>query len=83
MVFVTVLVAVSTTDTVFEPALATYRVAPSELTSRAAGLVPTVMIPVTVLLAVSITDTALAPLSATYALLPLGLIATAPGAPPR
>ena len=64
MVAVTVLVAVSITDTVSSLALVTYAVAPSGLTATLFGALPTVMVVVTVLVAVSITDTVLsAPLA--------------------
>src|SRR5207302_1758072 len=58
---ITVLVAVSITDTVLSPLLVTHARAPPRDTTTPTGLSPTGTVAVTVLVAVSITDTVLSP----------------------
>ena len=57
MVVTTALVAVSITDTVFGPMLATYTWSPSGATARPQGFLPTGIVVTTALIVVSITDT--------------------------
>jgi hypothetical protein len=68
-VVTTVLVAVSTTETVLLLAFATYRSVLSGVRATLAGLLPTEMVAVIVLVAVSITETVELFSFATYALI--------------
>jgi len=73
IVFVTVLVAVLITETLFEPAFTTYTWLPSGLTDIPPRPVPAAMVAITVLVVVLITETLFELLFATYIRLPSGV----------
>src|SRR5690606_28556965 len=83
IVAVTVLVAVSITETVLQWVIATYTFVPSGVSATPTGLGPTGIVAVTLFVETSITETLLKyfPLSVTYAFVPSGLNATPEGAP--
>src|SRR5664280_250704 len=76
---VTVSVAVSITETVLLPGLATYTLVPSGLTATPVGPLPTLTVAVTVFVVVSTTETVLPYSFATYTFVPSGLTATPQG----